>query len=179
MTGTVTTLSVIPQGDGESERIGRKATITDLMFQGHVIFGASAFGTNSNTVRIDVVEDHSTNGSVFSTADYCSVAGTSSENAYRDLSHMGRFTTLWSKRVTMSTPAGAGDGTTNIGAQAIRDIDVHLKICLPIDFDASASTGAITTQQVNSLHFVTWETAPSPATGFHIVARIRYVDGST
>lgn len=175
-TGTITTLGIIPQGDGESERIGRKATITDLMFQGHVIFGTAAFGLNANTVRIDVVQDHSTNGATFSAADYCNIAGTSDEKAYRDLSHQGRFTCLWSKRVTMSASAGSGDGTTNIGAQSIRDIDVHLKCCIPIEFDASASTGAITTQQVNSLHFITWETNATPTTALHVVSRIRFVD---
>ncbi len=174
--GTVTLLSAVAQGDGESERVGRKATIVDLMFQGHIVFGGASLAATTNTVRVDVVQDHSTNGATFSVADYCSTAGTSTENSYRDLSHMGRFTTLWSKRFTMAASAGAGDGTTNIGGQSIRDVDVHLKMCLPIEFDNTFTTGVISTQQVNSLHFVTWETAATPTTGFHIISRIRFID---
>lgn len=171
VTGTVTLLSLIPQGDGESERVGRKAVITDILLKGFVILSATASTAASNRVRISIVQDKQTNGAAFVPADVFNTLGTADINSYRDLSHIGRFNVLFDKIYTINMPFGA----TQSGS-ALRAVSINIKCCIPIEYDASATTGAITTQQVNSLHLLTFEEAASPATTFTHVSRIRYVD---
>lgn len=173
-TGLVTLLSDIPQGDGESQRIGRKATITNIMLKGHINIVSEASNNPRNRVRVVVVWDHSTNGVAFTGSDVFNIAGTADINAYRDLSLVGRFTVLYDKVSTITVPY-AGDGTTQRVGDHFRDLRINLKCCIPIEYDASASTGAITTQQVNSVHLLLFEEAATPGTSIHLITRVRYV----
>ncbi len=174
-TGTLTNLSTIAQGDGESDRIGRKAIITDIMLKGHIILLQGTSAAASNRVRLVIVQDKQTNGANFTTSDLFNIAGTADINAYRDLSHIGRFQVLYDKIWTIN-PQFAGDGTTDVSADAMRDVHINLKCCIPIEYDNSVSTGAVSSQQVNSVWLVSYEEVATPATIFQHVARIRYVD---
>ncbi len=174
VTGAVALISAIPQGDGESERIGRKATITNIMFKGHLELGTVATEVCANRVRICIVVDHSTNGVAFVASDVFNTAGTGDIDAYRDLSLVGRFRVLYDKTFTIN-PQLAGNGTAEQSAVTMRAISGNVKCCIPIEYDASAATGAITTQQVNSIHFVMFEEVASPDVVFHRTVRIRYV----
>lgn len=174
VTGNRTLLSVIPQGDGESERIGRKAVITDILIKGHIHLATAATNVTANRVRIAVVQDRSTNGVGFSPSTLFATAGTSDIDSYRDLSFLGRYNVLFDKVYTMNTPL-AGDGTTAAHGEVMRDVHINIKCCIPIEYDSTATTGAIGTQQVNSVHLVTWEEASAPGTAFHHVSRVRYL----
>lgn len=173
-TGTINTLAIIPQGDGESERIGRKAIITNILAHGFLEFTSSTNAQVGNRVRVMVVMDRSTNGLTFSAADLMNIAGTADIDAFRDLSHVGRFDVLYNNLMTMN-PSISGDGTTNRVAGTVRNIAFNIKCCVPIEYDASATTGAITTQQVNSLHLLMFETVATPATTVNLTVRVRYV----
>ncbi len=173
--GTVTLMSLIPQGDGESQRIGRKATITNVMWKGHIALSSTVANNPTNRVRVCLVWDRSTNGAAFDPIDVFGIAGSSDINAYRDLSHFGRFTILYDKTFNFVSAPFAGNGTTNQIGSTFRQIQANVKCCVPIEFDASATTGAIGTQQVNSLHLLTYEEAATPATALHLISRIRYV----
>ncbi len=173
-TGAVLLMSGIAQGDTESTRVGRKATITNIMLKGHIHLATEASNNPRNRVRICVVWDHSTNGALFAGSDVFNTAGTADLNSYRDLSLIGRFTVLFDKVYTMVTPF-AGNGTANDTGDYLRDVRINIKCCIPIEFDASASTGAVTTQQVNSVSLLTFEESTTPATSLHFVSRIRYI----
>ena len=177
VTGTVSLLSLIAQDVTESARVGRKAIITDILIKGHVQIAAGASSSaGNNRVRFDIVQDTQTNGATFTVADYVNTAGTADINSYRDLSHAHRFKTLATKTMTVNAAAGGGDGTTNWTSQTWRPFQMRVKCCIPIEYDASAATGAIGTQQVNSIHLVSFEEAASPATTTVLNSRIRFVE---
>ncbi len=173
--GTVVNLAVIVQGDGESERIGRKVTVTDILAHGRITLSSIASNTDaSNRVRIMVVQDRSTNGATFSAAALMNTAGTADIDSFRDLSHIGRFQVLYNRLWTIN-PNWTGISANATSANAFRDVRFNLKCCIPIEYDASASTGAITTQQVNSIHILTFEESAAPATAVDLTTRVRYL----
>ncbi len=174
-TGSVILMSLIPQGDGESQRVGRKAIITDYLFHGHWELTAAQATTTSNRVRIAIVQDTQTNGVAMTAALCWNTAGTADINAFRDLSLIGRFKVLYDKSHVLNAGI-SGNGTTSQTGEHHREVRINLKCCIPIEYDASASTGAIGTQQVNSLHLVMWEENATPATLLQGTSRIRYVD---
>ncbi len=173
-TGTLTTLAVIVQGDGESQRIGRKVNVTDIICHGRIRLASLGSSTDAaNRVRIMVVLDRSTNGAAFTPAALMNTAGTADIDSFRDLSHIGRFEVLYNKLWTIN-PAYTGQ-TAATSVETFRDVRFNIKGCWPIEYDASATTGAITTQQVNSLHILTFEERTLGATTTELTTRIRYV----
>lgn len=177
VTGTQTLLSLIAQDVSESSRVGRKAIITDILIKGHVqVAAGTSSSTGNNRVRFDIVQDTQSNGVAFTIADYVNTAGTVDINSFRDLSSAARFKTLKSFTMTVNASAGGGDGTTNFLSQSWRKFQMNVKCCIPIEYDASASTGAIGTQQVNSIWLVSFEEQATPATTCVLNSRIRFVE---
>ena len=175
VTGAVSLLSAVVQGDTESQRIGRKIIVTDILIKGHLKLAGGANSATANRIRLAVVWDKQSNGASMTAGLVWNTAGTADINSYRDLSHVGRFVILHDKVHTMMMPL-SGNGTTDQSGDAMRDVHISIKCCIPIEFDASATTGAITTQQVNSLHFVAFEEATGPTTELQLNSRLRYVD---
>ncbi len=173
VTGTVVNLSAIAQGDSGSERIGRKATITNWNMKGHIGLASEAGTSGSNRVRIVVVQDHSTNGALFVASDVFAISGTADINAYRELDNLGRFTILYDKVFTLNAGI-SGDGTTSVTSDHMRQFNINLKCCVPIEYNGTS--GLIATQNVNSISMITFEEAATPATVVTAVRRFRWID---
>lgn len=174
ITGQALVLSNIVQGITGSTRIGRKATITNINVKGmiHLASGTSAT-TQSNRVRLCLVWDHSTNGATFSGSDVFATAGTSDINAYRALDNLGRFTILWDKTFTINTSLAGVSGAV-LTSEAMRNFNMSVKCCIPIEYDDPA--GAHANQLVNSISLLAYEEQTVPSTTIQFTRRVRFID---
>lgn len=165
---------VIVQGDGESERIGRKVTIKSISLKGmlHLNSGAVATST-SETLIIKIVQDSQTNGAEFAATQLLENDAFQSHN---NLANRSRFKVLKSLVYTLNATAGASVASPAVVFAEHRVyVDCYLKVNIPVEFDNSATTGAITTVRSNSI-WITFQTNTGEITTSLLECRIRYTD---
>lgn len=164
-----TNLVVIPQGDTESNRNGRKVQVKSIWVKGTITLPPDqATSAASDRVRIMLVQDKQANGAVFTTTN---VLVSGSYLAFRQLENQGRFNILYDQTFSLNAMAGVGTATTEYA----RGFNIYKKCNIPIEYDTSATTGAITTQRSNSLAIL----MISQANNVSLVdynARVRYSD---
>ncbi len=173
VTGITSIMSIIAQGADESERIGRKTIITDILYKGHFAWGSTT-GTaplTANRVRMLVVQDTQPNKAVFAITD---VMETADINSYRNLAQAKRFNILFDRVYTRSGSAGHGDGTANDFGTYWFPFNVNIKCC--IDMEYSGADGAIDKQTINSVHLLFFSETASPAVTVVGNSRIRFVE---
>jgi len=175
-TGNVATnLCVVPQDATESGRIGRKITIKSISIRGQ--FDLPSTGTVANTsdaARFMLVQDRQANGAAFAVLDVLSTAGM---NSHRDLENESRFRIL--KDFQMDLNAGGGGmnpAATPVSTTVTRQWKFYVKCNIPIEYDSTATTGAIGTQRSNSIAPLFISDIGVCTTTY--VARIRYTDES-
>ncbi len=150
----VGSIVIIAEGDGESDRDGRKISVTQVTTKLHLVMdptaGTGLTGTH-NAVKVCLVLDTQVNGATPATLDY-EVAPTTFLT-FRNLSNSQRFKTLWTRIYTQNTTAAAGDGAVNDTGSTGTDDIIHYKFKTPliIQYNNSASTGAVSTQESNGL----------------------------
>ena len=176
-TGQSTTACVIPQGAGDSDRVGRKCIVTDFLLKGHIAWGPTtgASPLTGNRVRFILVQDTQPNLLLPTAAQ---VFGSSADiNSYMKLVNAKRFKFLFDRTYTRNGKAGHGDGTTNDFGGYFLPISFNLKPCIDFEFDEDVDTaGTVASQTINSLTFISFEEASSPATTIHFIQRVRFVD---
>lgn len=166
----------IAQGASDSNRVGRKAILTDILLKGNiataVASGASPNG--SNRIRIDVVHDTQPNKLTFASTDYLESGDI---NSYKKLINAKRFRTLYSHVWTINALSGGGDGTTNWIAGKMVPVNINIKCCIDLEFDEAVGTsGTIDERTLNNVMIVVWEEATGPATSVNLLTRIRFVE---
>ncbi len=168
-------LNIIVQGNTESNRIGRKTTLSRVDVKGHLLLPTTAVAANTNdTVRIMLVCDKQTNGAQFTATD---LLETDSIGQFRNLANSSRFTVLQTKTFDFNCKAGSGRGSTDTLSYGEDGIwfTMGVNLNLPIEFNNIATTGAVTTQRSNSLWIVTQSV--SGLVGLNLgTARIRFSD---
>lgn len=149
-TGTV---NVIPQGDGQSERIGRKVTVKSLHLNGNLRLLSTAFdAATSDVCRLLVYVDHQCNGA---TADPGDILATANYNSQRNLENGGRFSILLDKFWALSIPSGSGSAGGNQFGQVVRQMKWHKECNVVLEFDSTAATGVIATIRTNNIGVLT------------------------
>lgn len=157
---TSTTLVDIPQGTGESERIGRKCTITKLLARLNFEFDTATFANQSagsfeahETIRIMFVWDKQCNGAL---ANVIEINTDNNYNAFRELSNTKRFHILYDRTFVWNTTATSA-GTTSFESTVTRkeyQIRVNKKVFIPIEFDGT--TGALAEIKSNNIGLIIW-----------------------
>lgn len=166
-------LNVIVQGDGESERLGRKVTVRNIYCQGSLtLVPATAAATTSTRVKLMVIVDTQTNKATFATAAFLE---SDAIDSYRNLAYQTRFKVLWSRTYTFNVSGAAPSGAAYIFGEGKKNFRMGKKCNIPIEFDNSAETGAVGTQTVNSIHLVAIAEDNNIVT-LAGTARIRYTD---
>ena len=159
----------IPQGDEESERVGRKITVKSI--NGLLnITGNPAVG--NDFLRLSLVQDTQANGGA---ATYSGVGGvyeTDVVPAMRNLDNSARFKVLknWLIPVTATSGIVGAFGTIS------KHLKINLKCNIPISYDSSATTGAIGTIRANNLFLLARAQVSDDASSCAGVIRIRYSD---
>jgi len=170
-TGTVNpNLVIIPQDDTESGRIGRKVTIKSIWVKGTVFMASAAAATNtSDATRLMLVQDKQANGAAFTVAQ---VLAQISINGFRNLENENRFRVLWDTTIRINQNGGLAAATF----EQARQFSKYIKCNIPIEYDSTASTGAIGTQRSNSLAILMLNHEADNASVVQYRARVRYSD---
>lgn len=140
-------LTVVAQGNGESQRIGRKITIRDINVRYTLRMFPSVSAFAGNVIRIMIVQDRQTNGTEFAPGD---LLEDNDLHSFRNLANSGRFKVLWTTTIDLSATAGVSD--TGYAANA-KSVIVNLKVNIPMEYDGVS--GAIGTVRSNNIYFTT------------------------
>ncbi len=172
------TISAIAQGDGESNRDGRRCILKSVTLRFEFVVSANASSVLSLTSNcfLALVHDTQTNGAQLS-AEQVFVQptdGSLQTLAMRNLQNTGRFRVLAVKRITMSPTAAAGDGTANDTAQMRSGIiTIYKQLNIPVVH--TLTTAAIAAISDNSLHVIAWTDDTSSTVTIKYISRVRFI----
>lgn len=158
-------LNLIQQGAGESNRIGRKIVLRKIHIKGDVVLPATAVAADtSDAVRVIVFHDKQTNGATATPAQI--LAGT--YLSFRNLQQTGRFNLLYDETHYVNAKGGLAG---SFGEER-KPFNVNAECFIPLEFDAS--TGAITDLTTNNVGVLVYS-AQGLAT-INYFWRVRYSD---
>ncbi len=165
-------LSGVAQGDGESQRDGRKIVLKSLHIRGAVSNQSFAGSTLQGTalVRVAIILDTQTNGAQLSAEDvFLSTANV--EFSFRNLRFINRFKILKQRLFIVEPKSAAGDGTANDVAAAKTTFNWFLRLNIPVMYDGT--TANIASVVDNSLHVICF--SDSTFNDIKYASRIRFV----
>ncbi len=169
---TINNLTIIPQNNTESGRVGRKIVIKKIHGKGFLILNAATVAANTSvTVKFMLVQDMQTNGAVYTGTD---LLETDNIEAFRNLANSTRFKVLWSKTVNMAADGAAASGAAFVFGQHERWIVMNKSCYIPMEYDNSVTTGAIASVRSNNIYWVTQSS--SQVAKFTGTVRLRYSD---
>jgi len=164
-------LNLIPQGITEATRVGRRITIKAIQMR--VQFQYNVATLTGGTFRFLLVQDKQCNGANATYSGAGGVLESDSVHAFRNLENTQRFIVHMDKFFSITPQAGVA-GAFN---QNVKLVTFIKKVWVPIEFDSSATTGAIDTIRSNNFFLLckghSGEDDIVTCTG---VVRVRYVD---
>lgn len=168
-------LNAIAQGDGESNRDGRRCVLKSVQIRGDIYDSGSQDGADPPgpaVIRVALVWDQQTNGAQLNSEDVFTGA-TNVEHAMINLQHSGRFRILWDKTFSFGSAVafnddGGATGATNRGGKIFK---IYKNLNIPVTFDGTTEDIANITD--NSLHMVAF----ASGTGYFLKyeSRVRFV----
>lgn len=179
---TVNSISAIAAGDGESNRDGRKCTLTSVHIRGDIRFiPASSVSTaqRPSVACVVLVLDTQTNGSQLNAEDVMFEPNDDAlqAHAFTNLQYSKRFKILHRQVVKLETiaassPALAPSGT-GYPMGNITNFEINKKLDIPVIFNGTtASVSSITD---NSLHVIAVTSSEEADTQLQYVSRVRFV----
>lgn len=167
-------LCTISQGDGQSQRDGRKIFVKSILMRGTVTLTPGALTSAYSSVFIWVVQDTQCNGAAATVANddtgIFTAAGANPALAVRCLANTDRFKIL--KKIVVSLGAQAGVSAAYNESQRV--IDQYIPCNIPIEYDASAATGALTTMRSNNIFLVSGSTLLDDVPAVAMTVRLRF-----
>lgn len=166
-------LNVVPQNTTQSGRIGRNIMLRKVMFKGnlHMVETlsddmAEVARKAHDEVRVIFYLDKQTNGTAATPAQILeNVTAGQAVHSFRNLANSKRFSILYDRKFRLNTgsivensgtPAG---GERFISARTIFPFQFFLNVNIPIEYDAVATTGALSTQKTNNIGLLAISTA--------------------
>lgn len=136
-------ITLIPQGDTESTRDGRKANIESVQIRANCVLAPASSTTAATIMQLYLVLDTQANGAAAAATDV--FTSTNFATAMLNLNNSGRFRILkhW------VVPFKAGAGVSGAYNAVVKQIEYYQKC--DIDVDWSGTTGAITEIRSNNL----------------------------
>ncbi len=179
MEPATTNLSAVAQGDGESQRDGRKYEIRGIYIKGYVQIDdqeSNVAPPGDGLVRICLVLDKQTNGAQLSASDVMLTAPANDINSFRNLQHTERFSILFDKTIRLPMNSMVNEGAINLFANG--NIRVPFKINktfkTPIMVNTDGTTADIANITTNSLHMIGVERDSIFAKSLSYVSRLRF-----
>ncbi len=173
--GTITpTINIIVQGIDESQRIGRKVTITKIMWRYFINLKeipSEATPAAPDTVRVILYWDKQCNKA---TATVTDILETATIRSFNNLSNKGRFNILMDRMHTLNYLTLTGDQDQDAFSSAlVRETFSFYKSCsIPIEYNAAL--GAITEITTNNLGVLLISEAGTAV--FNSDFRLRFTD---
>lgn len=143
-------LTLIPQGDTESTRDGRKAVIKSIQIRGSVYVSPTTGGNVAGTTQIWLVLDTQCNGAAAAFTDVFTSADVNS--CMLNLNNSGRFRIIkhWIHKWNPEA------GVTGAWNSKMMPVEFYKKCNIPVDW--SSTTGALTEIRSNNLFLLAGQT---------------------
>lgn len=138
-------LNLIPQGTTESQRVGRIANLKSIQLRLQIKYAPAADTVGSDVVYLFLVQDKQCNGAATTAATV--LTSTNFYEAMVNMANSDRFRIM----ARWALPVQSQAGVSAAYAQDVKALDMYRKINIPIEFDASVTTGAITSIRSNNL----------------------------
>lgn len=170
-------LNAIAQGDGESNRDGRRCILKSVYVKGVLEASGVADAADpqpAKVVRVIMVLDRQTNGVQLNSEDVLKDSAGSDVNSFTNLQHSGRFRIMYDRTFVIPTGVVMADGA-NTGSQQMGKVPfkIYRNLNIPVTFDGTTENIANITD--NSLHMLA---ICDNATGIPKIsyqARVRFV----
>ncbi len=167
-------LNLIPQGVTESNRVGRKCSVTSIQIKGSLVLpsdGASS-GNATNVLRLIVYLDKQANGATAAVTDILESADV---NSFRNLSNTQRFICLKDIHINMNAFGAFGGTGAPVSMKRHYNFEFYKKVDFPLEF--SSTTGALTELRSNNIGLlsVCKQALAIPLVGY--TCRVRFSDG--
>lgn len=174
MEPATTNLSAIGQGDGESNRDGRKYVIDSINLKGFLELPGGEATTDppdSVSVRVCLVLDTQTNGAQLTATDVMDAGQTKDFLAFRRLDNVQRFKVLWDRTFTLQINT-LSHIAANLFSNSVQVVSFKKSITFnpPLQVNMSGTTADIANVRDNSLHMIGVSSAFNAA----IVPRLSY-----
>jgi len=168
LTGEVVSqLCLIPQGDTESTRDGRKATIKSVQLRGTLLFQPTTDTAAVALCYLALVLDTQCNGAAAGISDI--FTSSAMDRNFIQLNNSGRFRILWKKTYNMFIGAGVTTGYND----CLKAVEMYKRCNIPIDWNST--TGAITEIRSNNIFLVAGSNGVDDKCVFIGNARVRFV----
>ena len=150
----VPSLNIIPQNASSTGRDGRKVQIKSIHVRG--AFSSNAQNINGGRYRIIIFLDKQCNGTGLT--NVTELLQTTSVDSYNNLSNSSRFV-VYSDKTYISNPSAGiqfnpATGATTLVSQKLIRVNFNKRLNLPIEFDSSVATGAVSSIRSNNLQIV-------------------------
>ncbi len=161
----------IVQGNGESEREGRKCCIKKILWRYQLSQAAFAGATvtSQDTVRVILYLDTQANGAAAAVLD---ILETADFQSFNQLANKQRFIIIMDRTHDMGPAAAAGDGATDDSGAVEQSYTFFKKVAYSIEYSNAATTGALATVRSNNLGVLL--ISKSSATTFASKMRLRF-----
>lgn len=177
-------LSAPAQGDGATNREGKKIVIKSCLVQGLIDCDPQATQSTADTpplVYVALVQDTQTNGVTLNSEDvFTNIAanGNLAASPFRNMSYSSRFKVLstWSKQlscIAMANDTGATGGVIVSGLN--EPFTLSWKGLMSVNFTTASTTADVANVIDNSLHIVCFASDQSLTPTIKYSARIRFV----
>lgn len=163
-------LNLIPQGVGDNNRVGRMCTLSSLRMQLEVIFTPGAAATASTTLYLYLIQDKQNNGTAPAVTVPLTTATLRDALPNLENSHRFRIHKRWA--IALDAKAGVSTAYNN----ATKMIDYYTKLAVPLEFDSSVSTGAITSIRSNNMFLVAGSSNSDDTINVNGICRVRFSD---
>ncbi len=166
-------LLTIPEGNGESERIGRKITIKKVHIRGvFTLAPQTSISLTATQITAMVVQDTQTNGIIIDALDLLEV---NTFDSFRNLAESQRFKILYRETFILKAHSGGlNDAPVWNSGEDVVGVNINLNVNIPIEYNNDLTDGTITTIRSNNIYFVTLSNSGIAAS--EIRARVRYTD---
>ncbi len=153
-----TNLTAVAQGDGESNRDGRKYTIDSIHIKGYVEVALQESNVTPRgdvLFRLALVIDQQTNGAQLTATDVMDGGQTDDINSFRNLQFTKRFRVLKDKTIRMAI-TGVNEGAANLFAEGTRQIPFKMNFTFPngLPVTMKGTTADIANVVDNSIHMI-------------------------
>lgn len=177
---TALSLSVMAQGDGESQRDGRKCIVTSVQVTGVVELdflndGNSTALGKAATVRVVLVQDTQTNGAQLNAEDVIKDSSDTDLDplGFRNLQYTKRFRVLADKLVTLERQATFLEAAGAYDSPPVRkSFKMYKKLRMPVEH--TGTTAAVSTVNDNSIHVLCFSGANDADATLRYQSRVRF-----
>ncbi len=155
--GTALSLSAVAQGDGESNRDGRRMEMLSVHLKGFVTLNCvetNASPTDSEVVRLILVLDKQTNGAQLNAEDVVTVT-TFDVNAWRNLQNSQRFRILKDHIINLQITTATQEAVNDYSSGGMKfPFEMHVVFKKPITVNHTGTTAVIASVADNSIHLI-------------------------